>query len=69
MAYGRCELTGTLGFVHRTTESLSRCRTQSQLTKLGDEIARWCGSLTAVQYRQMIQAWAEAKRRLDLDAT
>lgn len=58
-----------MDFTHRTRDSLLNCQSQSQLTKLGDEIASWCDRLTAVQYRQMIQAWAEAKARLDLDAT
>jgi len=68
MQYGRVGTWGSMDFVHRTRDSLLNCQSQSQLTKLGDEIARWCDRLTAVQYRQMIQAWVEAKARLDLDA-
>lgn len=68
MQYGRSQLSGAVSFTHRTRDNLLNCRSQSQLTKLGDEIARWCDRLNSVQYRQMIQAWAEAKARLDLDA-
>jgi len=66
MQYGRIGTWDGADFVHRTRASLRTCD-EAQLEKLGNDIANRCDGLTSSQYRQMIEAWAQAKRRLEMD--